>query len=55
MAAPKKQQRRQNALSDNDDEGAPYDPNDWLADVPKHGFYHSDYTTKQWLQVFKPL
>jgi len=55
MAAPKKQQGRHKSSADIDDLGLSSDPNDWVADVPKNDIYHSDYTTKQWLQVFKPL
>jgi hypothetical protein len=57
MAAPKQQQqqRQQKSPGDDDDAGNWADPNDWLADLPKFGFYHRDYTTNHWLQVFRPL
>jgi hypothetical protein len=28
-------------------------PNDWVASIPKSGLYHREYTTEQWLQVFR--
>ena len=56
MAAPQQQQQRQQkSPGDDDDAGNWADPNDWLADLPKFGLYHSGYTTNHWLQVFRPL
>ena len=57
MAAPRQQQqqRQQKSPGDDDDAGNWADPNDWLADLPKFGLYHHGYTTKHWLQVFRPL
>ena len=57
MSSPnqQKQQRPQKLSTDEDDIGVWVDPNDWLADVPKFGFYHRGYTTNHWLQVFRPI
>ena len=48
--------RQQNSPHDGDgarDER--YDPNDWVAEVPKFGLYHRGYSTNHWLQVFRPI
>ena len=56
MAAPQQQQQRQQKPPVDDDDADNWaDPNDWLADLPKFGLYHSGYTTNHWLQVFRPL
>ena len=57
MAAPKQQQQQRRQKSPDDDGAAGHcvDPNDWLADLPKFGLYHSGYTTNPWLQVLRPL
>ena len=57
MTAPQQQQtqRQRKGSADENDAGGWADPNDWLADAPKSDFYHRDYTTSHWLQVFRPL
>lgn len=56
MGAPQQQHRPQQAAVHHKDEAdISADPNDWVADLPKFGIYHSEYTTKQWLHVFRPL
>jgi hypothetical protein len=46
---------QQAAMHDKEEADISADPNDWVADLPKFCIYHSGYTTKQWLQVFRPL
>mgnify|MGYP000131937260 FL=1 len=56
MGSPQQQHRpQQAAVHDEDEADISADPNDWVADLPKFCIYHSSYTTKQWLQVFRPL
>ena len=55
MGAPRQQQRREQiAVPDEDGSGIVADPHDWMADFPKFDIYHREYTTKHWLQVFRP-
>ena len=54
MGAPRQQQQREQvAVHDEDRANIMADPTDWVADLPKFDIYHRDYTTNQWLRVFR--